>query len=264
MLFADDANLFISHKNRQSLYSISNEVLRAIYEYCSSNKIIINYDKCCFIEFNNKSSNDELSLSIMNYKINRVNKCKFLGVYINENLNWSDQLIAEKKNVSQAIGTLYSDKAVLPQKLLRSLYFALVQPYFVYTLPLWGARHTSPEFNDLFKLQKKAIRIITNKTSKIEGKFQNTKPLFKKSNILTIQNLYFYLTTTETRKILTTGKPDHISDLYNKSVRTNRLILPQFKYERYKSNSFIFNSSKIVNHVLAYGIDIYAMSQATL
>jgi len=100
----------------------------------------------------------------MNFKINRVDKCKFLGVHINESLNWTDHLLAAKKTISQAIGTLYSAKSILPQKLLRSLYFALVQPYFVYTLPLWGTRHTSPVFEDLFKLLKKAIRIITNKT----------------------------------------------------------------------------------------------------
>ena len=152
----------------------------------------------------------------------------------------------------------------MPQKLLRSLYFALVQPYFVYTLPLWGSRHTSPEFNDLFKLQKKAIRIITNQTSKIEGKFPNTKPLFKKSNILIIQNLYYYLSTTEATKILSTGKPKQIYGLFCKSERSNRLILPKFNSERYKSNSFIFNASKIVNNILSNGLDIYAMSKPTL
>ena len=264
VLFADDANLFISHTDRYTLYSISNDVLRSIFDYCSINRIIINYEKCCFIEFNRATSTDELSLSISNYKISRVSKCKFLGVIINENLNWTDQLIAVKKTVSQAIGTLYSAKSALPQKLLRSLYFALVQPYFVYTLPLWGARQTSSEFNDLFKLQKKAIRIITNQTAKIEGKFQNTKPLFKKSNILTIHNLYFYLSTTETKIFLTMRKPVQIFELFDQSARSNRLILPKFNYERYKSNSFIFNVSKIVNNIISNGIDIYAMSQITL
>ena len=129
---------------------------------------------------------------------------------------------------------------------------------------MWGTRQTSPVFNDLFKLQKKAIRIITNRTSKIEGKFQNTKPLFKKSNILTVQNLYFYLTTTESSKILNTSKPEQISDLFIKSGRSNRLLLPKFTNERYKSNSFIFNASKILNHILSDGLDIYAMSQITL
>ena len=96
--------------------------------------------------------------------------------------------------------------------------------------------------------KKKAIRIITNKTSKIEGKFQDTKPLFKRANVLTIQNLYFYPTTTETKTILTKNKPEQISALFTKSVRSN-IILPKFNTERCKSNSFIFNSSKMVNHI---------------
>ena len=113
-------------------------------------------------------------------------------------------------------------------------------------------------------ITKKAIRIITNKTTKIEGKFQNTKLLFKKTNILTIHNLYFYLTTTEARKILTESKPEQIYNMFTKSSRSNRLILPKFNKERYKSKSFIFNASKIANYFISNNIDLYAMSQSTL
>ena len=109
-----------------------------------------------------------------------------------------------------------------------------------------------------------AIRIVTNKTSKIAGKFQNTKLLFKRSNILTIHNLYYYLTTTTASKILTTSKPEQIFDFFTKSLRSSRLILPKFKIERYKTNSFIFNSSKIVNYFSSNNFDINAMSQTTL
>ena len=35
VLFADDANIFISHKDRHVLYTLSNEVLHNIYSYCS-------------------------------------------------------------------------------------------------------------------------------------------------------------------------------------------------------------------------------------
>ena len=51
VLFADDSNLFISHTDRFKLYELGNQVLHDIYLYCTANKIIINYDKCCFIEF---------------------------------------------------------------------------------------------------------------------------------------------------------------------------------------------------------------------
>ena len=51
--------------------------------------------------------------------------------------------------------------------LLLNIYFALIQPYLVYCAPLWGSIHTSKEYEDLFKVQKKAIRVIYNLTYKV-------------------------------------------------------------------------------------------------
>ncbi len=55
VLFADDLNLFLTHENRKLLYQQANQILRNLYEYCCANKLIINYSKCCFIEFNRRS-----------------------------------------------------------------------------------------------------------------------------------------------------------------------------------------------------------------
>ena len=51
VLFADDSNLFISHIDRFKLYELGNQLLREIFLYCAANYLVINYDKCCFIEF---------------------------------------------------------------------------------------------------------------------------------------------------------------------------------------------------------------------
>ena len=104
----------------------------------------------------------------------------------------------------------------------------------------------------------------TNKTTKIEGKFQNTKPLFKMTNILTIQNLYYYLTMTKAKQVLTMNKPEQIYLLFTKSSRSNRLIIPKFNRDKYKSNSFIFNASKIANYFSSNNINFNIMSQSTL
>ena len=192
-----------------------------------------------------------------------MEKCKFLGIYINSNLDWSDQITYARKLVSQSIGALYSLKSSVPQKILRIVYFALVQPYFVYTMPLWASNHASKDFDMLFKLQKKAIRIITNHTTKIEGKFQHTKPLFKKAHIMTVHNLYYYLTACEAKKILCYKKPIAVYNLYQPSARSSRLLLPKFNKEMYKSNSFIFNSSKILNHLLTNTINYNTTSLQT-
>ena len=202
VLFADDSNVFLSHYDRFTLYELGNSVLRDIFLYCSSNKLVINYDKCCFIEFKKPPNIIKLKLSFPNNPIESVEKCKFLGVYINSNLDWNDQIAHSRKLASQAIGALNKMKSHVPQKILRTVYFSLVQPYFIYAMPIWASNHKCTDFDLLFKLQKKAVRIVTNQTMKINGRFQHTKPIFKKINILTIHNLYFYHTACEAIKVL--------------------------------------------------------------
>ena len=68
-------------------------------------------------------------------------------------------------------------------------------------MPIWAANHKSNDFEMLFKLQKKAVRIISNKTSKVDEVFQHNKPIFIKNlNILTIHNLYSYITACTAKK----------------------------------------------------------------
>ena len=138
-----------------------------------------------------------------------------------------------------------------------------MQPYFTYAMPIWASNHSSIGFDSLFKLQKKAIRIVTNKTTKIDNKFQHTKPLFKKSYILTIQNLYYYLTACEAKKLLFSEKPTAVFKLYQISSRSSLLIMPKFKKEFNKSNSFVFNSSKIINFLTANNINYSSCSLKT-
>ena len=229
VLYADDSNIFISHIDRYTLYKLANQILNELYYYCSANQIVISYDKCCFIEFKKNSDHKELPLTIFNNPIEPVDKCKFLGIYINSNLDWTDQISNARKLASQSIGALNIIKSRVPQKVLRSVYFALVQPYLIYCMPLWASNHSTAEFDALFKLQKKAIRIITNCTTKIDGKFQHTKPLFQKAYVMTVHNLYYSLTANQAKMILCSKVPESIFNLFSISENTNRLILPKFK-----------------------------------
>ena len=85
--------------------------------------------------------------------------------------------------------------------------------------------------------------------------FQHTKPIFKKLNILTVHNLYYYSTSCLAIKILCTGIPGALYKLFEPSFRSSRILLPKFKKEKNKVNSFIFNSAKILNFLTANKID---------
>ena len=186
ILLADDANMFLSHYDRKMLYRQANDILFKIYEYCVANRIILNLDKCCYIEFGNYNRNEDLCLGILNKKLENVKNCKFLGLHINESMDWKDHMIYVKSQLSKATGTVNTVKDYIPKKVLRSLYFSLIQPYLIYCLPIWGSNHNCTEFNDISIIQKRAIRIITNSTLKINNQNQHTKPLFQKHKYINI------------------------------------------------------------------------------
>ena len=78
--------------------------------------------------------------------------------------------------------TISKVKNFLPYSTLNTLYAAIVQSHINYGLIIWG---NSTSINQLIKLHKKSIRIINNKPYNY-----HTEPLFKKSNILKIQDQY--------------------------------------------------------------------------
>ncbi len=137
---------------------------------------------------------------------------------------------------------------------------ALVQPYLIYCIPLWGSQHKSEEFNDLFVLQKKCIRIVSNKTDKVGYAFQHTKPLFFQNNTLTVFNLYYYMTAMESMKIINTCIPISLYNKFKISKISNRCIVPKFSLSKIMNKSFIFNSSKILNYFIQHDIKYNELS----
>ena len=111
---------------------------------------------------------------------------KFLGITIDENLNWKEHISEVSKKVSKSNGVINRLKEFLPRDVLFTLYNALVLPHFNYSLLVWGNTHTYL-LNNLFKLQKRVIR----NTSHVNYR-SNTVPLFIHLKTLTMYDLYKY------------------------------------------------------------------------
>ena len=81
---------------------------------------------------------------------------------------------------------MFSLKDIIPPRCLRIIYFSLIQSYIQYCLPIFGATFDT-HIEPLRILQKRAIRIINNASY-----HAHTDPLFFKSNILKIDDLYLH------------------------------------------------------------------------
>ena len=58
ILFADDTNIFCSHKSLQELFKIVNDEMTKLTDWFKCNKVSLNFDKTNYIIFGTKTSNN--------------------------------------------------------------------------------------------------------------------------------------------------------------------------------------------------------------
>ena len=93
ILFADDANLFCSGPDIKTMESNINNELTEISLWLKVNKLSLNIKKTHYMVFSKKKTpRNELRLQIDGEAINEVYKTKFLGVIIDNKLNWKDHI----------------------------------------------------------------------------------------------------------------------------------------------------------------------------
>ena len=119
------------------------------------------------------------SLMINDHKIDYVDSFNLLGIILDKHLNWKPHTDMIAKKISKVIGVMNRLKNVLPLEPLKCIYNSLILSHLNYGNVLWG--HQSGR---LFKLQKRAVRIMTN--SKYNS---HTNVLFKTLSILKIHDL---------------------------------------------------------------------------
>ena len=99
-LFANDSNLFHSHKNLQSLELTINIELCKVHEWLFANRLSLNTDKTA-----QKHLTNNISLHISNKQIEQTNNMKYLGVLIDSQLNWKDHILSMSKKISKSISS---------------------------------------------------------------------------------------------------------------------------------------------------------------
>ena len=182
--YADDTSLFNPIMTfDQTTVTVINKELEKVYIWLCANKLSLNIKKTKYILFHNpqKSTDNALfRIKIINTEIERVSTFNFLGVIIDEHLNWKSHIDSICSTLSRTIGILCKLKHYLQLFILRTLYNSLFLSHCVYGILSWG----SNTFR-VFKLQKKAVRMITN------SKYNyHTEPIFKSMRFLKIQDIY--------------------------------------------------------------------------
>ena len=190
--YADDTGLvsslcsFYDDNDKYEIYEISRDINAEFYcvqEWLNINKLSLNVSKTKYMIFHHRQHNIDVfipDIRINDSPIERVTDYNFLGLQIDQHLNWNAHIQKRSHKISHTLGVMNCLKRYLPTKIFRVLYNSLILPHLQYGILSWGFK-----LSRLSKLQKRAIRVIT--WSKFNA---HTEPLFKSLNPLKLDDLF--------------------------------------------------------------------------
>ena len=263
ILYADDTNIFIQGSSREDAFRKANSVLKEAFNYMKCNLLHINMGKCCYIYFKPPNdisgicsrtepfvgnSDESKTLYINNTPIKEVTEAKFLGIVLDNQLNWVPHAKHLIKKLRSAAAALCRIRHWIPKEKYLTVYHALFESHLTYGITVWGG--TSKAWMDeVFKIQKHCVRVLfgdldtyldksrtcvrvrpyTGKDSQKLGKEyfikEHTKKLFNEHNILAVRNLHIYYCCIEMFKIMKFRNPINLFETLQISQRNNSMLL---------------------------------------
>ena len=183
-LFADDACLIVDNKDHKKLEYLVNKELENVNVWMKLNKLSINYNKTNYIILTNKKIQNSINVKLEGHSLERVKETKYLGVILNEKLNWTKHVNFIKNKLNSASYIMSKLRHYVDIKTLQMIYYSVVNSHLSYCITTWGG--APPTIIEPLKvIQRKIIRIMTF------SDFQaRTTPLFLKLNILKLQDIY--------------------------------------------------------------------------
>ena len=163
--------------------------MKKLHHWFIANKLTLNLKKTKFMLFSKKretkSKEKKFKININNYCIKQVCEMKYLGVILDNKMNWHNHIQYVCTKLAKAAGIIYKVRNKTPQKVLMLLYHSLVGTYLQYGIASWGSAKTTA-LSKLKSLQNKVVRYITH-----SSQFTNVTGEFKKLGILKLDEIYF-------------------------------------------------------------------------
>ena len=192
ILFADDTTVYITGHRRSTLYADMKEDLENLIEWFRANKLSLNISKTNYVLFkpNEKvkmmdlDDTNDYNLVFGNDKICMKSEVKFLGVLIDQQLNWSAHCKSIFGKLASSLYLLRKVKNILDINTMKTLYYSFFYSHIQYGILLWGTSTYKSNLDRMVILQKKAVRIIKNANYN-----EHSAPLFKDLSILNISDL---------------------------------------------------------------------------
>ena len=139
ILFADDTTLYKSHRNLRYLQWCVQDDMNRVIEYFRINKLTLNLNKTvCVLFQKNKVKLNEIKLNLGTHTITNCPETKFLGMTIDQNLNWSSHINQLVLKLNRNLNLLKLSRNMMTQESKLLVYHSHLESHIQYGILLWG------------------------------------------------------------------------------------------------------------------------------
>ena len=184
--FADDTNILYKNHSLKKINQRINFDLKNIVKWLRANTIALNTSKTEIVLFRTprKPITRKISFRISGQKIKPKSSAKYLGLIIDEFLNWRTHYTILRSKLERSIGLLAKLRYYVSPNLLRTVYYAIFGSYLRYGCQIWG-QNKNTSTNEISALQDKALRVVSFKDRNTPpGPLCNEKKIIKFFNLV--------------------------------------------------------------------------------
>ena len=221
-LYADDTTVYDIQDSMEQIESNLQSALNGLQIWCKSNGMILNSSKTkvMFVTTNQKRkrlNRQNLDLNFQNEPLNMISSDKILGVYVDNNLTWTDHIKYLTKKIASSIWLLSKIKKFLSQDHRVQFYKSYIQPHIDFCNIVWGS---SSECNKLkiFRLQKRACKVI------LDYNVEDSREAMSSLKIMSIYDRLYLRKAKFMFKVFNNLTPSYISENFTRRNNLNTSI----------------------------------------
>ena len=213
-MYADDTTVTTTGDTVKQIENSLSKESKSISKWCNNNDMVLSESKSIAMVIQTKQRmiraavQEALAIEIGESVIPTVSNSKILGVHFDMHMTWEEHINQVHTKIVKLLYLLRQIKAYLPLDARKLFYSAYILPHFDLCSSIWG-NCSATLFNDLFKLQKKAARIILDKDCTVRS-----KDLFAKLGWMPLADRITYHRAIQMYKCLNNECPQSLQGIF--------------------------------------------------
>ena len=217
-MYVDDTSISFSSDLIPDISKNVNSDLLCLKTWMDSNKLSLNVTKTQTILIDGRkklkdienSETQNLHIIIGQEPVSKIKHTEYLGIEVDQYLNWDEHISALIKKISSGIGMLRYGKKYLPLTTVQSMYRSIIEPHLRFCCSVWAVCNGTA-LNKLQKLQNRAARIATDSPYDAPS-----LPLLEKLGWQTIRELIDIETAMMVYRSINNEAPNYITGLFER------------------------------------------------